>query len=1055
MSENTFNAYNPAENEEKIRTFWKESEILDSINSRNTSGEKFYFLQGPPYTSGKLHSGQGWNHALKDAVLRFKRMNGFDVLARAGYDMHGLPTELKVQSKLELKDKEDIEAFGYEKFVDECILWSEEKSEAMNKDLINMGITLDYSDPYKPISQDYIDSIWYLIKQADAKKRLYLGERTMLWCPVTESALAKHEVEYKEIKDESIFLKFKKEGTENEYFIIWTTTPWTIPFNLAIMVNPEMEYVDCSVTHNGKNEVWTICKDLAGIFLGNLDECTYEIGTPYLGKELEGKKYIHPWAKENPDIEEMKLLYPKLFTVLLSSEYVDSSAGTGLVHCAPGCGPEDYEVGRRNGLPPYNTIDEKGVFPDKTKKYAGLIAKTDDKKFIKLMKEDEFLVTSSSFEHEYPFSERAKVPVIFRTTKQWFFKVEDLKEKMLAINKETYWHPETAKNAFTSWLDNLRDNSITKQRIWGTPAPIWIHRDKEGNIDEYYVVGSRDELEQLVQKEGNKLPENLHKPWIDSITFKSPNTGNTLIRIPDVLDVWIDAGCASWASLYYPKRKDLFEKYFPADFIIEGKDQIRGWFNLLMVAGILGLDAQVFKNVSMHGFITGVDGVKMSKSLGNIITPEEIIQKTSVDAFRYYFSQNEAGKDIAFSWDQALLHQRHLTILWNTAKYFVDQMEAQEDLTFEEVLAIGEKHFTEMEKYIFSKTQSTIQHVTHLFNEYKIDEVPEPIAELFIAISRNYIQAIRDKMSGTKEERATVLYTLYKTLSQTITLFAPICPFITEMIYQNFKHISKEPELSIHEKKWPVVQEKYIDPKIEKEVEVSFSIITGILASREIAQQNVRQPLAKAIVITNNKEILSAGLQLQELIKNQTNIKEIDVVENFDKLEYSIKPNYKQLGVDFGTETATIGQAIQQLDKNAAKLIYQTLQKEKTYDFKGKNISAQHVSFEISVEKPYVSSEIPGAIIAIDSSLSEELLAEGFAREFTRRVQQERKNMKLVKKDRILITIDSKEVLDKIEQYISEIQETCGITNITYSKEITGTAQSIKSTTFTMDIKRG
>jgi len=1033
------------ENELKVLNYWTELEILKKIENKNKNGEKFYFLQGPPYTSGKLHTGHAWNHSLKDFVLRYKRMKGYDVLARAGYDMHGLPTELKVQKKLNLKQKEDIIEYGYDKFVNECINWSIEKSNEMNEDIKKLGVTLDFSDPYKPISQDYMDSVWYLIKKADEKNRLYLGEKTMLWCPETETALAKHEVEYKEIKDDSIFLKFKKFGTDNEYFIIWTTTPWTIPFNLAIMVNPDMEYVDCTVTHKGVKETWTICKDLAGIFLSNLDDCKYEIQKPYFGSDLKGKKYIHPWATQNEDIIEMQKEFENIFTVLLSSEYVDSSAGTGLVHCAPGCGPEDYEVGQRNNLPPYNIINEKGIFPNKIAKFAGLVAKKDDKKFIKMMKEDGFLITTSPIEHEYPFSERAKVPVVFRTTKQWFFKVEDLKKEMLEINSQTYWHPQSAKNAFKSWLDNLRDNSITKQRIWGTPAPIWVDKNNDGEIIEYFVVGSREELEKLV---GKSLPDNLHKPWIDEVTFISPKTGKELRRIPDVLDVWIDAGCASWGSLYYPKRKDLFNKYFPADFIIEGKDQIRGWFNLLMVAGILGLDRQVFKNVSMHGFISGVDGVKMSKSLGNIIDPDEIIEKTSVDNFRYYFGQTKAGEDISFSWDQILLYQRHLTILWNVSKYTLDLL-AEYDFSKEKLIEYKE-FLDEEDKYIISKLHSTIKNVTENFESYKLDLVPKEIGEFILCLSRNYIQAIRDKIS--RGNYKGVIYTLHSCLSNLIKILSPVCPFITEMIFQNLKSISELKEESIHYFMWPEFDESLINDELVNDFESTLNIISGILGAREKAQLNVRQPLSKAILISKNKELLESATRFKNMILTQTNIKEIDLVKDFDKLEYGVKANFKALSEDFGQKTAEIGIKINNLGKSTASKMHDSFAEGLTYDLDGESIKEKHIEFSTSVKEPYFHMEISKGLIAIDSELNEELLNEGLAREFTRRIQNERKKLNLVKFDKIKVIIDNAEIFLKIKPFIESIKETCGISEITQNNFKDGISLKIKNTEFSVSI---
>lgn len=1045
MVEKIFPSYS-RENESKILDLWHKQGIIGKIIERNKKGKDFFFLQGPPYTSGKIHCGQAWNHSLKDAVLRYKRMTGHNVLARAGYDMHGLPTEHKVQAALGLEGKDDIESFGEEKFVKECLKWSEEKSADMTVDLQKLGVTLDFSDPYKPIQQDYIDSVWYLIKEADKKERLYLGEKTMSWCASCATAVAKHEQEYKEIKDTSIFLKFKKVNTDNEYFIVWTTTPWTIPFNLAIMVNPEMEYVDCKVTTSeGKEEVWTVCKDLAGIFLGNVDDIEFEIGKAYLGEVLEGKKYIHPWAKDNPDISEIDS--EKLFSVLLSKEYVDSSAGTGLVHCAPGCGPEDYEVGVRNGIPPYNAIDEKGYFPERIPKYAGLRAKFNDKDFIKLMEEDGFLIKKTPIEHDYAHCERCHNPVVFRKTKQWFFKVEDLKERMLEFNKNVNWHPQTAKNAFNSWLENLRDNSITKQRIFGTPAPIWVKLDEEGEVEEYYVVSSKEELEKVVIGE---LPENLHKPWIDDVKIKHPETGTVLSRIPDVLDVWIDAGCASWASLYFPKTKEEFERYFPADYIVEGKDQIRGWFNLLMVAGILAFDKPVFKNVGMHGFIAGVDGVKMSKSLGNIITPAEVVEKSSVDTFRYYFTSIKGGEDIAFSWDELNLRHRHMSVLWNVSKYLMDLIDASE-LSLDELLIKGKDLIETEEKYILSLTNHTIRDVTAAFENYKVDDVPSLVGELFLAISRNYIQAVRDKCNDDSKSPA-VVYALYESLIATLKVFSPVAPFITEEIFQNLKQYKSFEEESVHEFTWPEADKNLMNVELESQFNNSMNVISGILAAREKAALNVRQPVGKVVVVTKDVAV-KLSENLLSMIKSQANVKAVDFVEDFDKLEYSVKANFRNLSGDFGAETAEVGTAINQLPKSESLKMHELFSEGKTYDLNGKEIKNIHVDFNISVSEPFVMSEISKAVIALDKTLTEDLINEGLSRELTRRIQNARKDLGLVKTDRVEAIIDNQDLFDKVKPFVENICNTCGISGFQVAKN-SGEEIKFKGIELKLEVKK-
>ncbi|MAG73589.1 isoleucine--tRNA ligase, partial [archaeon] len=476
-----FPSYNHAELEEQILTFWRNKKIVEKLRERDSGNQKFYFLQGPPYTSGKVHLGTAWNMAMKDLVLRYKRMHGLDVWDRMGYDMHGLPTETKVMKKFELKDKEDILDFGLAKFMEECEKFCKEMMATMNDDFMKLGATLDFTDPYQPITQQFMEAEWWLIKKVYSKGRLYEGLRTMHWDAATQSSVAKHELEYKNIKDTSIFVKFKVD--EKKYIIIWTTTPWTIPLNLAVMVNPELDYVDVLVGE----ETWIVAKSLVESIMEKAKVDDFTVVKEFKGTELEGIKYEHPLGIKEFLPQELQD-NPKLFSILLTKEYCDDSAGTGLVHCAPGCGPEDYEVGHENGIPPFNCVNEAGLF-ENFGQFSGWKAKSDDVKFIQSINDTDALVAKESYRHDYPHGERSHEPVIFRTTKQWFFKVEDLKNEMIAANNDIKWVPHAAYNAFNSWLENLRDNSITKQRYWGTPVPIW--QAKDGSV---IVVESVAEL---------------------------------------------------------------------------------------------------------------------------------------------------------------------------------------------------------------------------------------------------------------------------------------------------------------------------------------------------------------------------------------------------------------------------------------------------------------------------------------------------------------------------------------------------------------------------------
>ena len=476
------NQYSFSDSEPAILAFWNKKKIYKKAKDKNISkgkkdikpGKKYYFLDGPPYTSGKVHIGTAWNKSLKDCFLRYKRMCGVDVWDRAGYDMHGLPTEHATEKKLNLHGKEDIDRFGVGRFIEECRALCMENMELMNRDFERLGVWMDFKGAYQSAKDEFIEGEWWLIKKAHENNRLYEGKKTIHWCASCATALAKHELEYQNITDDSIFVKFRVTGSANEYLVIWTTTPWTLAFNLAVMVNPELDYVRCEVEGSGGKERWILAKALAGPVVQAVADKTLRILEEFKGKKLGGLKYDHPWLSAIPALKEAKEQNGKVHSVVLSKEYVDVSAGSGLVHCAPGCGPEDYEVGHREGLPAFNTLDEQGRFPDSMGAFRGVMAKKDDRKFVQSLRDSGSLIASTPVEHDYAHCWRCKEPVVFRTTNQWFFRVEDLKENMRELNKEVHWMPDWAgSRQFDSWLDNLRDNSITKPRYWGTPLPVW------------------------------------------------------------------------------------------------------------------------------------------------------------------------------------------------------------------------------------------------------------------------------------------------------------------------------------------------------------------------------------------------------------------------------------------------------------------------------------------------------------------------------------------------------------------------------------------------------
>jgi len=815
-------------------------------------------------------------------------MSGFDVWSRPGFDMHGLPTEHKVEEKFGIKHKDEIVKFGIARFVNECEKLSIENMNQMITDFKRIGVWMDWHSPYMSITKDFINGVWWLIFTAWKNKRLYEGMRTMQWCSHCATALAKHECEYRNIKEDSIFVKFPIEN-KSEYLVIWTTTPWTLAFNLAVMVNPDFDYATIEVD----KERWIIAKELLS-FVEKIGK-SYKIIKTVKGAELEGLKYKHPWESEIQEFRMLEKKHKKVHTVVLSKEYVTLESGSGLVHCAPGCGPEDYEVGHKNNLPTFNNINEEGVFPEGMGRFSALKAKKDDKKFIEAL--ESFLVATVPYEHEYAHCERCHEPVVFRTTVQWFFKIEDLIPEMRKLNKKVFWVPDWAGSAqFDSWLANLRDNSITKQRYWGTPVPIW----KCKSCGDFIVLSSIEELEKLSK---TKI-KNPHKPFIDEIKIKC-TCGAIKTRLPDILDVWIDAGTTSWNCLDFPRRKDLF-RLFPADLILEGKDQIRGWFNLLLIASMVAMKKHSYKAVYMHGMINDALGRKMSKSLGNYILPKEEIQKYGADAVRYYMISGAApGLDLNYNVKDLKVKHKNLIVLLNLVNYLI---EYAKDAKFNPTKEAKQKYCLE-ELYILSRLNSTIQTVTELYENYQIQEVPGRLEELFLELSRWYIQITREKINS--KDAPLVISTIYQVLVDCLKMFSTIAPFATEEMYQKLKGEFKLKEDSIHLCGWPVVNKKLINKKLEKDIALVQKIIQEILIQREKVGFGIRWPLQSATILV--KESLTKDLE--RIIKLQTNVKEIIAkkAEEFKvELDTRLTPELEAEGF-----TRELTRRIQELRKKA------------------------------------------------------------------------------------------------------------------------------------------
>ena len=857
--------FNPKQIEEKVLNFWSDRSIYKLSVQKNQKGPLFRFIDGPPYTTGAIHLGTAWNKVMKDTILRYKRLQGYNVRDQPGYDMHGLPIEVKVEEDLKIRTKKEIEErIGVDKFVEHCRKFALDNLWIMNKQFARLGVWMDWENPYMTIKDSYIEGAWWALKEAYGKGALYLGPGSVTWCARCSTALAKHELEYENVKDNSIFVKFALEGKKNEFVIIWTTTPWTLPANMGVAVNPDFMYSKLKVD----NEFWYVAKDMAAALLGAMGR-KFEIVENISGEKMHGWKYTHPFADEIELQKKLEKENKKAHTVLAVGDdvfpnFVTLQAGSGLVHTAPGAGPEDFIVGKHFGIPAVTLIDETGTFTKDAGKFAGLRAKKDDAKFVEHLKNKGMIVHEAVVEHEYPHCWRCKKPVVYRVTDQWYIGVTKLRSKMISENKKIKWTPDWAGDRwFHSWLENLQDWCISRQRYWGIPLPIWVCQ----KCKHTKVIGSRQEL-------GSSVKE-LHRPWIDKVILKCEKCKGEMKRVSDVLDVWLDSGAAPWASLPFPEDgKKVLDRWFPADFILEGKDQIRGWFNSLMSLSMVSHGKPSFKSVYMHGFVSDANGMKMSKSLGNIVSPDQVIEKHGSEAFRLYCIKGEAGEDLRFNWKDVEESYKALNILWNTA-VFASYMDLSKFNP--ETYRLDKKKLNPEDKWILSRINSLNGKLTHAFETYNFHEIQGLLSTFIVEdVSRWYVKLLRNRtwVSVAGEDKLVAFKVLYEVLKRYLILASPVLPLLSEEIYQNLVRpfSNKLPE-SIHLSEWPKPDTSFVNEKLEEQMEIARKIVETSLTIREEAKVKLRWPLKHLSV--EGEKVGAAVKTFEDVILEQANVKTV------------------------------------------------------------------------------------------------------------------------------------------------------------------------------------
>ncbi|KGK98787.1 isoleucyl-tRNA synthetase [Methanococcoides methylutens] len=1012
--------YNANEIEMKVHEFWEANNAYRAVREHRKGAKKFYFVDGPPYTTGHIHLGTAWNKIIKDSILRYMSMNNHDILDRAGWDMHGLPIEVKVEGALGFESKKDIEAYGVGNFIEKCKEFALRQKDDMTGQFRTLGAWLDWEDPYMTLKDEYIEAAWWTLKQAQEKNLLDTGKRVVNWCPRCETAIADAEVEYEDRDDPSIYIKFKLKDEENAFIVIWTTTPWTIPSNIAVAVHPEFEYARVKAYNaEGDTETLIMATELVENVLRIGRYANYEILETMSGEDVAGMAYEHPLADLVP-------LQAEIEHKVYNADYV-TAENTGCVHIAPGHGVDDFEVGVKNNLPIFCPVGSNGSYTDEAGKYAGMNIRDANRVVMDDLLEKGLLISEKTISHRYGHCWRCKTPIIYLATEQWFLKIGDLKEAMLEEIKKVNWTPDWAGSArFKDWIEGARDWCISRQRYWGIPIPVW-KCSKCAKID---VIGTKEEL---VERSGADADIELHRPYVDKITIPC-DCGGTMKRVEDVFDVWFDSAVASWATLRFPQTKEQFDEWWPADFITEGHDQTRGWFYSQLGASMVAFGKAPYKNVLMHGFTLDGSGKKMSKSIGNVIQPAEVIEKFGADTLRAYVLASSAPwEDLKFNWDEIATIHRTNNILWNVYRFplpymALDKFDPQE-VSYESV----EAHLRSEDKWILSRMQSVIADVNKAMDERLLHKAMRAVNEFVLEdLSRWYIQLIRPRTwtEANDPDKLAVYRVLYDVFVTTAKVIAPFMPHLAEEMYQNLvRNVDENAPATIHLCDWPTVNEALVDTDLEAHMKAVRSMVESSSNARQKVGRKLRWPVSRIVVSPTDENTVAAVEQLRYVLMDQTNAKYIELIEigeSWKELGVEAAPNPGAIGPVFKGDAGKVNAAIASMDDMELKKGLADGEMEiPLADGTNITITEKMVNFSETLPEAVASAEFAGGVVFVDANLTREIESEGYSREVIRRIQDMRKELDLDVDDSIKahIQIDDERVLDLVldfENYIAK-----------------------------------
>ena len=987
--------------EKAIVEFWKKNDIFEKSIEHRDGCERFTFYDGPPTANGKPHIGHVLTRAIKDLIPRYRTMKGYKVLRKAGWDTHGLPVELEVEKALGISGKPEIEKFGIEDFIKKCkasVFTYQSEWEEMSD---RVGFWADMENPYVTYHNDYIESVWWALRQIWDKGLLYKGHKIMPYCPRCGTSLSSHEVAqgYKDVKENSLIVKFKVLGKDNEYILAWTTTPWTLPSNLALCVNPNEKYVRFTIEGDENNTVYIMAEALIKSVFG--EDAKANILNEYTGEELKGTEYEPLYSFVKPD---KKAYY------VIADDYVTMEDGTGVVHTAPAFGEDDARVCKANGLPFINLVDHQGNFVKETGEWAGTFVKDADKLVIRDLKERNLCFAVIPFEHSYPFCWRCDTPLLYYACDTWFIEMTKVRDRLLANNETVNWMPDNIKHGrFGNFLENIIDWGLSRTRYWGTPLPIW-----ECECGHRHVVGSIAELKEM----GINCPDDieLHKPYVDNIKLRCEKCGGEMKRVPEVIDCWFDSGSMPFAQLHYPfENKEAFEQNFPADFISEAIDQTRGWFYTLMAISTLLFDKSPYKNVVVLGHVQDEKGIKMSKHKGNVIAPMDILNDQGSDAVRWYFYSNSApwlpNRFSAKNVSEA--QRKFLGTLWNTYCFYV--LYANIDEFDPTKYNFDDLNLTVMDKWILSKLNNVVKTVDDYLNEYKITEATRAMNEFVDELSNWYVRRSRSRFwaSELTDDKICAYMTLYTVLVEFAKVSAPFIPFMTEEIYQNLVRSVDENALeSIHMCDFPKYDEKYNFAEIEQEMDAIRKVVILGRAARNEANIKNRQPLSKLFIQTDNK----INADYVNIILEELNIKDVELTKDASGfISYNFKPQMRTMGPKYGKLMRPIFDEIAKMD---GAEVMETLNSDKPLclNVQGTDVEVfkDDVLIDTQQKDGFVSASDAGFTVVLDTNLTDELIEEGFVREIISKIQTMRKDSGFEVTDRISVVFDGSEKIEKI-----------------------------------------